>query len=56
MLPSPTRHRVAVVLALIGVAVSVLTFLVSSQLVSVDGYTSFCNLGGAVNCDTVLSS
>jgi protein-disulfide isomerase len=56
MLPSPTRHRVAVVLALIGVAVSALTFHVTSQLVSVDGYTSFCNLGSVVNCDTVLSS
>ena len=56
MLPSPTRHRVAVVLALVGVAVSALTFHVTSQLVSVDGYTSFCNLGSVVNCDTVLSS
>jgi protein-disulfide isomerase len=56
MLPSPARHRVAVVLALLGVAVSALTFHVTSQLVSVDGYTSFCNLGSAVNCDTVLSS
>ena len=56
MLPSPTRHRVAVVLALIGVAVSVLTFHVTSQLVSVDGYTSFCNFGSVVNCDAVLSS
>src|SRR5215468_997823 len=56
MLPSPARHRVAVVLALVGVAVSALTFHVTSQLVSVDGYTSFCNFGSVVNCDTVLSS
>jgi len=56
MPPSPTRHRVAVVLALVGVAVSVLTFYVTRQLASVDGYTSFCNLGGVINCDTVLSS
>lgn len=56
MPPSPTRHRVAVVLALVGVAVSVLTLHVTRQLVSVDGYTSFCNLGGAINCDTVLAS
>jgi protein-disulfide isomerase/uncharacterized membrane protein len=56
MPPSPTRHRVAVVLALVGVAVSVVTFHVTRQLASVDGYTSFCNLGGVVNCDTVLTS
>jgi protein-disulfide isomerase len=56
MPPSPTRHRVAVVLALVGVAVSVLTLHVTRQLASVDGYTSFCNLGGAINCDTVLTS
>jgi protein-disulfide isomerase len=56
MPPSPTRHRVAVVLALVGVAVSVLTFHVTRQLASVDGYTSFCNLGGVVNCDAVLTS
>src|SRR4029453_111092 len=29
---------------------------VTRQLASVDGYTSFCNLGGVINCDTVLSS
>jgi len=56
MPPSPTRHRVAVVLALVGVAVSALTLYVTRQLVSVDGYTSFCNLGGTINCDTVLTS
>jgi protein-disulfide isomerase len=53
---SPTRHRVAVVLALVGVAVSVLTLHVTRQLASVDGYTSFCNLGDAINCDAVLTS
>jgi protein-disulfide isomerase/uncharacterized membrane protein len=56
MPPSPTRHRVAVVLALVGVAVSALTLYVTRQLTSVDGYTSFCNLGGAIDCDTVLTS
>jgi protein-disulfide isomerase/uncharacterized membrane protein len=53
---SPTRHRVAVVLALVGVAVSVLTLHETQQLESVSGYVTFCNLGGAVNCDTVLTS
>ncbi len=56
MPPSPTRHRVAVVLALVGVAVSALTLYETQQLESVAGYTTFCNLGGAVNCDTVLTS
>ena len=53
---SPTRHRVAVVLALVGVAVSILTLHETQQLESVSGYTSFCNLGGVVNCDAVLTS
>ncbi len=53
---SPTRHRVAVVLALVGVAVSALTWSISSRLAADAGYTSFCNIGGVVNCDLVLSS
>jgi protein-disulfide isomerase/uncharacterized membrane protein len=56
MSSSPTRHRVAVVLALVGVAVSAFTLHVTRQLTSVEGYTSFCNLGGVVNCDAVLTS
>jgi protein-disulfide isomerase/uncharacterized membrane protein len=53
---SSTRHRVAVVLALVGVAVSVLTLHETQQLESASGYTTFCNLGGVVNCDAVLTS
>src|SRR5262245_24502184 len=56
MPPSPARHRVAVVLALVGVAVSAVTFHVAHQVASVEGYTSFCNLGGVINCDAVLTS
>lgn len=56
MPPSPTRHRVAVVIALVGVAVSAYTLHVSQSLLADSGYTSFCNLGGVVNCDAVLSS
>jgi protein-disulfide isomerase/uncharacterized membrane protein len=56
MSSSPTRHRVAVVLALIGVAVSAVILHVSHQLSSVEGYTSFCNVSSAVNCDVVLGS
>src|SRR5262249_2147157 len=56
MHPSPTRHRVAVVLALVGAPLSVLTLAVHQRIASTAGYTSFCNLGGVVNCDAVLSS
>jgi protein-disulfide isomerase/uncharacterized membrane protein len=56
MSSSPTRHRVAVVLALVGVAVSAVILHVSHQLSSVEGYTSFCNVSSAVNCDVVLGS
>jgi protein-disulfide isomerase/uncharacterized membrane protein len=53
---SPARHRVALALALIGVALSVVTLVIHSRLAEDTAYTSFCNLGGAVNCDTVLGS
>jgi protein-disulfide isomerase/uncharacterized membrane protein len=53
---SPTRHRVAIAIALVGVAVSAYTLHVSESLLADSGYTSFCNLGGVVNCDAVLSS
>jgi protein-disulfide isomerase/uncharacterized membrane protein len=56
MPPGPTRHRVALVIALVGVAVSALTWHVSSQVQSDATYTSFCNLGGPINCDVVLGS
>ena len=56
MSSSPTRHRVAVVLALVGVAVSAVILYVSHQLASVEGYTSFCNVSSTVNCDVVLGS
>ncbi len=56
MAPSPTRHRIALAIALIGVAVGGYTYFVGHELATVSGYTSFCNLGGVVNCDAVLSS
>lgn len=56
MPPSPTRHRVAVVIALVGVAVSAFTLNVGHNLQTDAGYTSFCNLGGVVDCDAVLTS
>ncbi len=56
MLPSPTRHRISLLVALLGVAVSAFTLLVHERLAAGTGYTSFCNLGGVVNCDAVLGS
>jgi uncharacterized membrane protein/predicted DsbA family dithiol-disulfide isomerase len=56
MHPGPTRHRVALVIALVGVALSAVTLLVHHRLAVSAGYTSFCNLGDVVNCDVVLSS
>jgi protein-disulfide isomerase len=53
---SPTRHRVALVIALLGMAVSGLALVVHQRIATEAGYTSFCNLGGAVNCDVVLGS
>jgi predicted DsbA family dithiol-disulfide isomerase/uncharacterized membrane protein len=55
MRSSPTRHRIALALALAGVAVSLFTFVIHHR-VAAGGYTSFCNLGGVVNCDAVLAS
>src|SRR5512145_1372579 len=52
---SPTRHRVALVVALAGAALSVVTFVIH-QRVATGGYTSFCNLGGVFNCDLVVTS
>jgi protein-disulfide isomerase len=56
MHPSPTRHRVALAIALLGVAVSAVAFVVHHRVAAEAGYTSFCNLGGVVNCDAVLAS
>jgi protein-disulfide isomerase len=56
MRSSPIRHRVALALALAGMAVSALTLVVHRRLGAGTGYTSFCNLGGVVNCDAILGS
>src|SRR3989442_8573602 len=56
MPPSPTRHRLALALALAGIALSALALDVHRRLAEGSGYTSFCNLGGVVNCDAVLGS
>jgi uncharacterized membrane protein/predicted DsbA family dithiol-disulfide isomerase len=56
MPPGPTRHRVALAIALLGVALSTLTLVVHERIAQDAGYTSFCDLGGIVNCDAVLGS
>jgi uncharacterized membrane protein/predicted DsbA family dithiol-disulfide isomerase len=53
---SPARHRAALAIALLGVAVSAVTLVVHERLAASAAYTSFCNFGGVVNCDTVLGS
>src|SRR5262245_56612046 len=54
--PSPTRHRVALAIAILGMAVSTVALLVHHRVAAEAGYTSFCNLGGVINCDAVLAS
>ena len=56
MSASPSRHRVALAVALAGVALSAVTLFVHERIATDAGYTSFCNLGGAINCDVVLGS
>ena len=51
-----TRHRVALVVALLGVALSAITLGVHHRLATDPAYTSFCDLGGIVDCDAVLGS
>ncbi|HLK11600.1 MAG TPA: thioredoxin domain-containing protein [Candidatus Binatia bacterium] len=52
----PSRYRVALLLALTGVALSAYIHVVDARLHAGSGYTSFCNLGPVVNCDAVIGS
>ena len=56
MSSSSTRHRIALVIAFLGVAVSGVVLYEELQLANVPGHSAFCTLGGVVNCDIVLSS
>jgi len=56
MRAGPTRHRVALAVALAGAALSVVTLVVHERLANDSGYTSFCNLGGIIDCDAVMGS
>jgi protein-disulfide isomerase/uncharacterized membrane protein len=56
MRAGPTRHRIALAVALAGAALSVVSLVVHERLQSDAGYTSFCNLGGVIDCDAVMAS
>jgi len=56
MSSSSTRHRIALVIASLGLVVSGVILYEELQLATVPGYSAFCNLGGVINCDLVLSS
>jgi protein-disulfide isomerase/uncharacterized membrane protein len=56
MAASPTRHRLALAVALAGVVASAVTLYVDQRLATDAGYTSFCNVSQNVNCDVVLAS
>ena len=56
MSSSSTRHRIALVIALLGLAVSGVILYEEQQLATSPGHTAFCTLGGVINCDVVLSS
>lgn len=58
-MPSMSVKRSAaatIVLALIGLAVSIVILRIHSQIAASTGYASFCNVNETVNCDVVLSS
>jgi protein-disulfide isomerase/uncharacterized membrane protein len=50
------RSLVIIVLAAIGVAVSLSIDIVHARLVADHNYASFCNVSSTVNCDVVLTS
>jgi protein-disulfide isomerase len=52
----PTRHRLALVIALVGLAVSGVVLYEELALARTPGHSAFCTLGGVVNCDVVLGS
>lgn len=58
-MPSMSAKRAAaatIVLAIIGLAVSIVILRIHSQLESSPTYASFCNVNETVTCDVVLSS
>lgn len=53
---SPTRHRVAVLLALAGVAATAYAAWIGSQISADGAYRSACEIGGTISCDAVIGS
>lgn len=53
---SPTRHRVALVIALVGLAFAVFTEVVHQQMGTGSALGTICDLGGIVKCDMVIGS
>jgi protein-disulfide isomerase/uncharacterized membrane protein len=56
MSSSSTRHRIALVIALLGFVVSGVILYEEMQLARDPGHSSFCTIGGVFDCDLVLSS
>jgi uncharacterized membrane protein len=56
MSSSSTRHRIALVIAFLGLVVSGVILYEELQLAHDPGHSSFCTIGGVFNCDVVLSS
>jgi protein-disulfide isomerase len=52
----PTRHRLALVIALAGLAVSGVVLYEELALARIPGHSAFCTFGGVVDCDVVLGS
>ena len=53
---SPTRHRVALVIALVGMAFAIFTEVVHQQMGTGSALGRICDLGGVVKCDMVIGS
>lgn len=53
---SPTRHRVALLIAIAGLAFAIFTEVVHQQLGTGSALGRICDLGGVVKCDMVIGS
>ncbi len=56
MTARPRHVLVVLLLACIGLGISIVTEVVHSRLAANPGYTSFCNISANVNCDVVMGS
>jgi protein-disulfide isomerase/uncharacterized membrane protein len=53
---SPTRHRIALIIALVGMAFAIFTEVVHQQMGTGSALGRLCDLGGVVKCDMVIGS